>query len=73
MLMKFDLCYLVDLDNGILFKRSFIAMCEVLNLNNDVLTKHNHKSLTVEFFSSLRTEDYHVTYFSRHLDDNISM
>ena len=49
-LMKFGLCYLVVLDDGSPFKGAFIAMCNSLNLNHDVLAKRNHKGLTVEHF-----------------------
>ena len=49
-LIKFDLCHLVVLDYGAHFKGSFIAICEALNLNYDIFTKSNHKSLTIEHF-----------------------
>ena len=32
------------------FKETFIAMCDVLNLNYNVLAKRNHKGLTMEHF-----------------------
>ena len=49
-LMKFSLCHLVVLDDGSPFKEAFIAMCDALSLNYDVLAKRNHKGLTVEYF-----------------------
>jgi len=49
-LMKFGLCQLVVLDDGISFKGAFIAMCDALNLNYDVLAKRIHKGLTVKHF-----------------------
>ena len=49
-LMKFSLCHLVVLNDGSPFKGVFIAMCDALNLNYDVLAKRNHKSLTVDYF-----------------------
>ena len=49
-LMTFGLCNLVFLDNGIPFKGAFIAMCDALSLNYDVLAKRNHKGLTVEHY-----------------------
>ena len=52
-LMKFGLCHLVVLDDGSPFKDAFIAMCDALNLNHDVLAKRNHKGLTVEHFYRL--------------------
>ena len=36
-LMKFGLCHLFVLDDGIPFKGAFIAMCQALNLNYDIL------------------------------------
>ena len=49
-LMKFGLCHLFVLDDGNPYKGSFIAMCDALNLNHNVLARRNHKSLTVEHF-----------------------
>ena len=49
-LVKFVLCHLVVLDDGSPFKGAFIAMCNALRLNYDVLAKRNHKGLTVEHF-----------------------
>ena len=49
-LIKFGLCHLVVLDDGTSFKRYFIAMCQALNLNYDILAKRNHKGLCVEHF-----------------------
>ena len=50
-LMKFGIW--VVLDDGNPFKGAFIAMCDVLNLNHDVLAKCNHKGLTMEHFHRL--------------------
>ena len=36
-LMKFGLYHLVVLDDGTPFKGTFIAMCQALNLNYDIL------------------------------------
>ena len=49
-LITFGICHLVVLDDGSPFKGFFIAMCDALNLNYDVLAKRNHKGLTVEHF-----------------------
>ena len=49
-LVKFGLCHLVVLDDGSPFKGAFIAMCNALSLNYDVLMKRNHKGLTIEHF-----------------------
>ena len=46
----FGICYLVVLDDGTPFKELFIAMCQSLNLNDNVPAKHNHKGLSVEHF-----------------------
>ena len=48
--MKFGLCHLVVIDDGTLFKGSFVAMCKYLDLYYDILAKCNHKGLTVEHF-----------------------
>ena len=47
-LLKFGMCHLVVIDDGTPYKGPFVAMCQSLNLNYDVLTKHNHKGLSVE-------------------------
>ena len=49
-LMTVCLCYLVVLDDGSPLKGAFIAMCDFLNLNCDVLAKRNHKGRTGEHF-----------------------
>ena len=49
-LMKFGLYHLIVLYHGSPFKRYFIAMCEALNMSNDIFAKHNHKGFTVEHF-----------------------
>ena len=48
--MKFFLCHLVVIDDGTLFKGSFVAMFKYLDLDYDILAKCNHKGLTVEHF-----------------------
>ena len=49
-LVKVGLCHLVVLDNGTPIKGSFIAMCYALNINCNILSKRNHKELSVENF-----------------------
>ena len=49
-LLKFDICYLIILDDGSPFKGIFTAMCKTLNTNFDILAKRNHKFLLVEKF-----------------------
>ena len=49
-LMKFDLCHLVVLDDGDPFKGAFVAMCKSLKINYDILANRNHKGLSVEHF-----------------------
>ena len=49
-LLKFGMCHLVVIDYGSPFKGSYVAMCQALNLNYDVLAKRNHKELSVEHF-----------------------
>ena len=62
-LLKFFLCYIFFLDDSTPFKEDFIAMCEALNLNHDVLAKRNHKDLTVEHFHrfiTIATEEHNT-------------
>ena len=47
-LMKFGLCHLVVIDDIILFKSDFTAMCDYLIINYEVVTKRNHKGVSVE-------------------------
>ena len=49
-IMKLDLYHLVVLDTGTPFKGVFIAMCQALNINYDLLAKWSHKGLSVEYF-----------------------
>ena len=49
-LLKCGVCHLAVLNDDSPFKGAFIAMCEALSLNNDVLVKRNRKILTVEHF-----------------------
>ena len=49
-LSKFGMCYLAIIVDGIPFKGVFVAICQALNLNYDVLAKRNHKGLSVEHF-----------------------
>ena len=48
--LKFGMCHRVVIDDGILFKGAFGAMCQALNLNYNVLAKRNRKGLSVEHF-----------------------
>ena len=52
--MKFDLCHLIVLNDEIPLKGAFIAMCDSLNLNYDVLAKRNH---TVNKSAPITAED----------------
>ena len=49
-LLKFGMCHLVVIDDGTPFKGAFVTTCQALNVNYDVLTKRNHKGLSVEHF-----------------------
>ena len=49
-LLKFGMCHLVVIDDGTPFKGAFVAMYQALNRNYNVLTKRNHKGLSVEHF-----------------------
>ena len=49
-LLKFGMCHLVVIDDSTPFKGAFVAMCQALNLNYDIVAKCNHKGLSVEYF-----------------------
>ena len=49
-LIKFDVCHLVVIDDGTQFKGAFVVMCTALDLNYDIFAKRNHKGSTVEHF-----------------------
>ena len=49
-LMKFGLCYIVALDDGIPFKGDFVAMWNALYFNHDILANNNCKGLIVKYF-----------------------
>ena len=65
MMMKFGLCHLVVLDNITPFKGSFIATCQVLNLNYNILTKWNHKGFYVEYFHRFLKKTVTITVKER--------
>ena len=50
MLTKFDLWHLVVLDDGTQFKGDFVAVCNTIYLNYDILARNNHKVLLIEHF-----------------------
>ena len=68
-LLKFCLCYIFFLDDSTPFKEDFIAMCEALNLNHDVLAKRNHKDLTVEHFHRLFNKSITIATEEHSTDD----
>ena len=61
MLVKFGLYHLVVIDNNTHLKGSFIAMCQTLNLNSDILAKRNYKGLTVEYFHRFLNKSVTIT------------
>ena len=68
-LMKFCLCHLVVLDDGSPLKGAFIAMCNALNLNYDVLAKRNHKGLTVKNVHRFLNKSVTIAAEDRGTDD----
>ena len=54
--MKFCLCHLVLLDDGNPFKDAYVSKCKSLKLNNDILSKRNHKELLVENFHHFKNK-----------------
>ena len=61
MLMKFGLCHLVVLDGSSGFKRTFIGMCQALNLYYNFLAKRNHMGITVENFHGYLKKSITIT------------
>ena len=49
-LLKFGICHLVILDDGIPFKGVCSTMCKALRINYEILAKRNHKGLLVKKF-----------------------
>ena len=49
-LIMFGLCHLAAIDDGTPFKSIFPAMCDCLTINHEVVTKRNHKGVSVERF-----------------------
>ena len=48
-LIMFGLCHLAAIDDGTPFKSVFPAMCDCLTINHEVVTKRNHKGVSVEW------------------------
>ena len=67
--MKIGICHLVVLDDGIPCKGSFITMCNALSLNYDVLTKRNHKGLSVEHFHRFLNKSVTIAVEDRGTND----
>ena len=68
-LLKFGICRLVVIDDGAPFKRAFVAMCQVLNLNYDVLAKRNYKGLSVEHFYRFLNKSVTIAAEDRETND----
>ena len=68
-LIKFGLCHVVVIDDGTLFKGAFIAMCQVLNLNYDMLAKRNHKGITATHFYRFLNKSVAITAEERGTND----
>ena len=67
--MKFCLCYLVIIDDGTPFKGAFVAMCTALDIKYDILTKRNHKGLTVEHFHRFLNKTVTIAIEDRQRND----
>ena len=68
-LVKFGLYHLVVIDNNTHLKGSFIAMCQTLNLNSDILAKRNYKGLTVEYFHRFLNKSVTIAVEERGIND----
>ena len=51
LLLKFGTCYLVMINNDNSLKDVFIIMCDCLQISYEVISKRNHKVLTVKYFN----------------------
>lgn len=49
-LTKFGLYYLIALNDDTPYKEAFITMYQTLKLNYNIVSKDNHKKLSVEYF-----------------------
>ena len=49
-LMKCGLCHLVVIDDDAIFKRLSTAICDYSTINYKVVSKRNHKGISVEIF-----------------------
>ena len=67
--MKFGLCHLVVLYGSSIFKRTFIGMCQALNLYYNLLAKRNHMGITVEIFHRYLKKRFNNSIF--HIGDHI--
>ena len=52
-LLKFEICHFLILDDGSPFKGSFIAMGNILNINHNTLAKSNHNAFLSRSFITL--------------------
>ena len=68
-LLKFGMCRLVVIDDGTPFKGTFVAMCQALNLNYEVLVKHNQKDLSVEHFHRFLNKSVTIAVEDRGTND----
>ena len=50
-LMKCGMCRLDAFDDGTSFKGSFVAMCQTLSMNRDIMSRSNHQGLLIEHFN----------------------
>ena len=67
--MKFGVCYLVVLDDGIPFKGAFVAMCKYLDLNYDMFPKCNHKGLSITHFHRFLNKSTTIAMENRQCND----
>ena len=67
--MTFGMCYYAVLDYGTPIKGSFIAICQSLNLNYNVLAKRNYKGLSVEHFNRFLSKSVTIATEDRGTND----
>ena len=65
MLLKFDMCHLVIIDDGTPFKTAFVEICQALNIEYDILSKRTHKIISVELFNRFLNKVLNITVQDR--------
>ena len=65
MLLKFDMCHLIIINDGTPFKTAFVEICQALNIEYDILSKRTHKIISVELFNRFLNKVLNITVQDR--------